>query len=447
MARVLSGSLKHLAPPALLRLISATGASGVLDLVTDAGSARLGVRQGGICAPTGNDLRSIGKILNCIDGAYRFTPDAAFPENSDVILDASDFLSAARDAGRSSRPSYASELDVDALIAGEVLEVSQALGRPDIHVLPEEPSDNPLEDLLNDLEETAPEELLLSQVAVVAADPRTWRGALVQDFRRRGWEVSLFGVPTDVSADELDLCVIHHQLSITRTGREDDWIELVRRLADARIPVIWVGPLGDPVWVGQLVDAGISFLLPAPQGDAGGEAGQRFVNALATVIDRLLRMSRQAMGETDTPRAVADLVDTLLHEVSSDDVLGSLLQLAATQLQRGAVFSVEDTVIRCRAGFGYQLNPGVVALPRGLGLLERIINAGGAVFEIDASGRGAEQLARVLGESGLPTSTAVIPMGTRTGVSGILVGDRDGQALPDLDDLTMFATRLGGVFI
>jgi hypothetical protein len=222
---------------------------------------------------------------------------------------------------------------------------------------------------------------------------------------------------------------------------------LIERLRHFRVPVVWVGPLGDPIWVARLVEAGVDFVLPAPQGDAVGEAGQRSMNALAVVIDRLLRMKRHSGVEIDTPRAVADLVDTLLHEVSPDEALGSLLQLAATQLQRGAVFSVEDTVIRCRAGFGYHFNPGEASLPRGLGLLERIINAGDAVYEIEASGRGAEQLAKVLGVKGLPAVTAVIPMGTRMGVNGILVGDREGQALPDLYDLTMFARRLGGVFL
>ena len=320
MARVLSGSLEHLAPPALLRLISATGATGVLDLVTDAGSVRLGVRQGGICAPADNDLRSIGQVLRCAKGAYRFTPEAAFPEVSDVILDASDFLVAASEAGRIRRPSYASELDVDALIAGEVLQVSQALGRPEIHVLPDAPAEDPLEDLLSDLEATAPEELLLAQVGVVAVDPRVWRGALSQEFRRRGWNVELFGVPTDVPAEGLDLCVVHHQLSVTRTGHEEDWIDLVKRLAGRGVPVVWMGPLGDAIWVARLVEAGVSFVLPAPQGDATGEAGQRPMNALASVVDRLLRMNRPAVGETDTPRAVAELVDSLLHEVSADAV-------------------------------------------------------------------------------------------------------------------------------
>ena len=443
--RVLSGSLKYLSPPALLRLISATGASGTLELVTDAGDIQIDIVDGGVRMATERDLRTVGKILDCRDGSYRFSPMVGDSGETDVILDAADFLAAVQTVSQSRRVSFASEIDVDALIAGEVLELSGGAEKPSIHVLPEGPAENPLDDLLEDLEESAPEELLLAQIGIVAQDPRPWRGGIDRDWRRRGWQVRLFGVPGDVRPSALDCLIIHHQLSITRVGREDDWLDLIGRARSDGTPVIWVGPLGDPVWVARLVEAGADFLLPAPQSE-GGEAGQRFFKALGMVVDRWLTFRSEFRLDGETPRAVTDLVETLLHGVEGDEALGSFLQLAATQLNRGAVFSVEGTSIRCRAGFGYPLVPGGGVLPRGVGLLERMIRDGEAIFGIETSSGGAVKLARAVGVDQLPPQTVVLPLGTRARVHGFLVGDREGNELPDISDLVMLGRRLGGVF-
>ncbi len=171
MARVLSGNLEDLAPPALVQLVAATGASGTLEVVSNVGSIRLEVVKGGIRAAPGDDLRTIGTIFRCTEGSYRFFPGEVAGDSDTVTLDAAEFLEAARSAVASSRPGFASEVDLDALIAGEVLEISTAVGRPAIHVLPQHPVENPLDDLLVDLEASAPEELLFAQVGVVAADP------------------------------------------------------------------------------------------------------------------------------------------------------------------------------------------------------------------------------------------------------------------------------------
>ncbi len=446
MARVLSGNLEDLAPPALLQLVAATGASGVLEIVCDAGSIRLEVVRGGIRATPGDDLRTIGTVFRWVEGSYRFSPGAIELANGDVTLDAAEFLTAARSAASAHRSTFASEMDVDALIAGEVLEMSTATGRPAIHVLPTQTVENPLDDMLVDLEASAPEELLFAQVGVVAADPRPWRGRLDRDWRHRGWQVRLSGHPHGVEPAGLDLLVIQHQLSITRVGSEEDWIDLVTKFSSAGVPVVWSGPLGDPVWTGRLVDAGIAFLLPTIQVE-GGEAGQRSTAALTTVVDRLLRQGRLPVSGVDPSGAVADLVDTLLHGVEAEEILGSLLQLASTQLNRGAVFSVKETVFRCRAGYGYPLEKGSGALPRGVGLLERVIRTREALGSIEATGAGAIQLARSLGIRALPRTTTVIPLGMGAEVGGIFVGDCDGDPLPDLDEFTMLIRRLGGAVV
>ncbi len=445
MTRILSGSLKHLSPPALLRLVSATGASGALELVTDAGVIQIDIVDGGVRMATERDLRVVARILESQDGSYCFSPLVGGAGDTDVILDAADFLAAVQTVSKNRRAPFSSEIDVDALIAGEVLKVSGGAAKPAIHVLSEVSAENPLDDLLEDLAETAPDELLLAQVGVVSQDPRPWRGSVDREWRRRGWQVRLYGVPDDVEPRDLDALVVHQQLSITRTGREEDWLELVRRARAEGTPVIWVGPLGDPVWVGNLVEAGVDFLLPSVQTE-GGEAGHRFFKALGTVVDRWLSRDRGSGAEAETPRAVTELVDTLLHGVEADEALGSFLQLAATQLARGAVFSVEGTSVRCRAGFGYPLGLGGGVLPRGIGLLERMIRDGEEIFGLEPSSGGAMQLAKAVGLAELHFETVVLPLGTRAHVQGFLLGDREGEALPDMGDLAMLAKRLGGAF-
>ena len=68
MTKILSGSLKHLSPPALLRLVSATGASGTLELVTDAGVVQIDIVDGGVRMATERDLRVVAGILEAQDG-------------------------------------------------------------------------------------------------------------------------------------------------------------------------------------------------------------------------------------------------------------------------------------------------------------------------------------------------------------------------------------------
>ncbi|MFV2072912.1 MAG: hypothetical protein ACC742_09715 [Thermoanaerobaculales bacterium] len=446
MRRILSGSLKHLAPPALLRLVSATSPSGILELVTDAGSLRLEVNHGLIGMPSEADLRHAGEVLECCDGAFRFEP-CEVPPLEDGGLSLADLADVAVAGRRQSASHSGREAEADRAMGGEVMEVSRPASRTNIHVLPTAPLQNPLDDLLVDLEAEAPEELLFAQVGVVAQDPRVWRGSIDRQWRRRGWEVRLFGALDEMALDGLDVLVVHHQLATTRVGAENDWLALIQRAEELTppVPVIWVASLGDPVWVHRLIETGVAFMIPAPQGESG-ETMARFIDALTLVVDRQLLAVRQ-IGRPELPSAVSELVDALLHEAEPEQAVGALLQLAAVQLTRGSVLMVEETAIRCRAGFGYPLDRDATALPRGVGLLERVIISGDASMEIDPEAGGARHLAGVLGITELPAATAVIPLGGGGSAAGLLVADNGGEPLPDLAELVLLAARLGGVAV
>ena len=444
MKRALSGSLEHLAPPALLRLVSATSPSGVLELETNAGSLRLEVDRGKVGVPSEADLHHASLVLQCTGGVFRFEPCKIDRiEGEAVSLTA--FAEAA--ASRRVSSSAGSSVEIERLLDGEILEISQPESRTAIHVLPAAPPQNPLEDLLSDLEAEAPEELLFAQVGVVAQDPRMWRGSLESSWRRRGWKARLFAVSDEVSLEGLDALVVHHQQATIRVGRESDWLELIRSAEEIQpqVPVVWVAPLGDSVWVHQLIEAGVSFLMPAPQGETG-EAMARFIDGLSRVVDRQLQ-ARPIEGRVELPTAVSELVDALLYDAKPEQAVGSLLQLAAEQLSRGAVLTVEETVIRCRAGFGYPLDRNDTGLPRGVGLLERVIRSGEALTEIEPEAGGARRLAGILGVTELPEAAAVIPLGRGGTAAGLLVADNNGEPLPDLAELVLLAGRLGGAVV
>jgi hypothetical protein len=108
---------------------------------------------------------------------------------------------------------------------------------------------------------------------------------------------------------------------------------------------------------------------------------------------------------------------------------------------------VEETAIRCRAGYGYPLNRKATALPRGVLFLERVVRTGEATAGVNPDSGAALQLARVLGIDRLEDQTAVIPLGTAAHVVGLLVADREGQPLPDLKEITVLALCLGGIVV
>ncbi len=438
MRRALQGNLEHLTPPTLLRLLWATARSGTLELDTPAGSLRMEVIRGRAPALDDDALAAAGRVLAATRGTFRFVPeDLGAPGEETVglsaLVDAAAFMR--RQTGVEGGPERTFGEDGTDSRAG------------DIHVLPDAPPRNPLEALLEALEETAPEELLLAEIGVVAPDPRAWRGSLETAWRRRGWRVHLLATPADVPVDELDALVIHHRLSITRVGHESDWLGLVRRGTEVSppVPVVWAGPLGDPAWVHRLIAAGVSFLMPPPQGDTG-EVMHRFADDLTLVVDRELRR-RGAHAPGELAGGVAELIDALLYGTDTQQALGSLLQLASAEVARGAILLVEDTAIRCRAGFGFPLNRDHTALPRGVGLLERVVRSGETTMEPDPDSAAARQLARVLGLEQLAPGTAIIPLGTGHAVGGLLVVDHEGDPLPEISGLALIARRLGGAVV
>jgi len=209
--------------------------------------------------------------------------------------------------------------------------------------------------------------------------------------------------------------------------------------------VVWVAPLSDAGWVHQLIEAGVSFLMPAPQAEAS-ESMTRFGADVSLVVERLLE-ARRSEEHSTLPSGVTELVSALLSESDPDQGVSSLLQVAAEHFERGAVLMAEANLVRCRAGFGYPLDRNSTTLPREVGLLEHVIRTGEAVMAIDPESGEVGGLAEVLGVSELPAATAVIPLGRGGGVAGILVADRQGRELPDLDDLVLLAGRLGGAAV
>ena len=246
----------------------------------------------------------------------------------------------------------------------------------------------------------------------------------------------------DAQLEGVDLLVIHHQLSITRVGSEEDWLKLIVRAhsAESGAPVVWVGPLADSRWVARLVDAGVDFLLPPPAGDVG-EAVQRFHEVLSTVIERLLARRRcQGLG---TGEPLAELAEALFSGGTPQDAVAAVLQLAARVLRRAAVVRVESTVFRCWAGFGYPLEDGTRILPRGIAVLEHAARGQGPIRSIGEPGLGRRQLARLLGLEMLPDETCLVPLEARGRSVALLIGDREGEPLERLEELLALAPRLG----
>jgi hypothetical protein len=433
-----SGSLEHLSPSALLRLVSATSPSGLLVLETEEGELRFEVDRGRVREPSEDQLRLARRVLSCRVGHFSFQPQLITPiEGRALGLSA---LAAAAEG-------IDTDTEIDALLTDEIFDFQISSDTVKIHVLPSQPLPNPLDEMLVDLAAEAPSELLFAEIGVIAQDPRLWRGSIDRQWRQLGWRLVLVPMSEPIEIENYDVLVVHHQQSMARVGRERDWLELIRHgcTADPTVPVVWVAPLGDPEWVHQLIDAGVSFMMPSPQGDTG-EVASRFVADLTSVVDRQLQ-NRQRRVETGLSSSVSDLVGAILSESDPDRGLQSLLQLASENFTRGAVFTVDDRAIRCRAGFGYPLDRNATVLSRGLDLLEQVVQSGTAVMEIEPEAEGARRLAGVCGLAELPAATALIPLGRFGSVAGMLVADREGCGLPDIEELVVLAGRLGGAVV
>ena len=438
MSRTLSGSLEHLSPPALLRLVSATSPSGILVLETAEGELRFEVDRGRVREPSEDQLRLARKVLSCRVGRFTFQPQSIQPIEGRVLS-----LSSLAEAAEA----IDTDTEIESLMTDEIFDFQTSADAVKIHVLPAQPPRDPIDEMLVDLEAGAPGELLFADVGVFAQDPRWWRGSIERQWRQFGWRLHLVPLSNEIDARDFDVVVVHHQNATARAGREREWLELIRRgcAADPNVPVVWVAPLGDPEWVHRLIDAGVSFLMPPPPGDSG-EVASRFTTDLTSVVDRQLR-GRHGHGDTGLSESVSDLVAAILSESEPDRGVRSLLQLAAESFTRGAVFTVDSASIRCRAGFGYPFDRNATVLPRGIGLLEEVVHSGTAVMEIEPASPDACELAKVCGIAELPAKVALIPLGRFGSVGGMLVADREGGGLPDLEELVVLAGRLGGAVV
>jgi len=437
--RRLGGDLEHLGLEALFRLIEASGAHGRLEIRRPEGTAVLEVAGGRVRPPGREAMRVLAGAARDGRGEFRLEVDPELvvgPEGVELAA-----LLAAASSGERGR--LGSDRDVEELLAEELAGVA-GIGVAPVHHLAAEVAEDPLADLVDDLVSAAPEELSLAAVAVVASDPRPWRGGAEVRWRRRGWELRLYATPGDVPLEATDVLVVHHSLSITRVGREDDWLELLRRAraADPPRPVVWIGPLGDPRWVQRLVGEGVSFLLPPPAA-VSGEPLERFLETVGAVVEEQLQRIRWADAE---PAALSQVLDALLSGAPAEEALAALLQVAARRLRRAAIIEVTSTAFRFRATVGYRPEPGHGALPRGIALLERVARGGEVVRELDPEAAGAPRVAEALGVERLPAATCLLPMVHHGRVTGVLLGDREGEAIPPLDEVERLARPMGRLF-
>jgi len=433
----LAGDLANLPLGQLLRLVEAAAATGRLTVESGAERVALSIVDGRAARPDALTLRSVSRLLRAGSGRFRLETDPEVViEGAGVPLSVLEEL--AQNAGE--RAALSSDLGVDELIEASLI-AEEPMEAPPIHHLPPIVSDDPLETLVEELRDAAPEDLDLAQIGVVAADPRLWRGPVEGRWRERGWELRLLPGP-DAPLDGVDLLVVHHQLSITRVGSEEDWLGLVQRARapEAGVPVVWVGPMADSRWVARLVKAGVDFLLPPPTGDIG-EPAERFHEVLAIVVERLFERRRHEEGGLGEP--LVELAEALFSGAAPEDAVAAVLQLSSRVLRRAGIVRVESTVFRCWAGFGYPLEGGVRVLPRGIAVLERVVRGQGPVTSIEDPGQGRRQLARLMGVEALPDATCVVPLEARGRTVALLVGDREGEPLDRLGEIVVLAPRLG----
>jgi hypothetical protein len=441
MTRVVTGNLEHLTASTVFSLLGATERSGVFTFDTPEGSQQIRVDRGRVTLPELETCRQLHRVLSSQVGTFQFSEQPVEKLEGDIVS-LTGLVEIVR--ARGERTPFASDLDFD-----ELLSEDPETPPPETKVvmLSEAPIEDPIQDLLTDLESMDPDEVLVSPIGVLANDPRMWRN-VEREWRKRGWQQRLLASPNDVALDEIDLLIVQHSLSTTRVGHEDDWVDLIRRASSRapQVPVLWVGPLGDPIWVHRLVSAGVSFLLPPPAGSTG-ETASRFLASVQRVADRLL-MQRGETPANELPSSLVQLMDALLSDSDPQAAVTAILQVAAVHFTRGALLTVEETAFRCSAGFGFLLAPGAGLLPRGIGLLERVVRSRRPLIGIEEThSGGARQLGKLLGLDTLEGGTSIVPLLDGECVVGLLVGDRCGEDQPaeELDELVLLGQRLGGL--
>ena len=237
MKRIVSGSLAHLAPPVLLRLLSATAPSGVLEITTEEGDLRIETVKGKVALPDPEELGKINRLLGSSGGRFRFTPRDLRPI-AGRSLTLAGLVDAAEASDEVREAAIGGDVDVERLMAGEIADLSRPAPVADIHVLPVQPLDNPLDELQADLDDAASSELLLTDIAVLSQDPRIWRGSLEAGWRRRGWELRVFRDPGELELDAADALILHQNGDLHRVDVEARWLQLVHLAAESVPPVM-----------------------------------------------------------------------------------------------------------------------------------------------------------------------------------------------------------------
>ena len=441
MSRVVSGSLEHLKASTVFSLLGATARSGCFELDTPGGHFELRVDRGRVALPELEACRKLMRALSSPVGSFQFEEGEMEALDGDTVP-LTGLIDVVR--ARGERSPFASDLNFDELLSDESERTPQ---ETNVVMLSDQPVDDPIADLLVDLEEMDPDEVLVSPIGVVANDPRIWRKCEAT-WRQRGWKQQLIATPNDMDFSDVELLIVQHTLSTTRVGQEDDWIDLIRTASERvpQVPIIWIGPLGDPIWVHRLVEAGVSFLMPPPAG-LTGETGTRFLDSVTRVADRLLTRRRETTT-AEIPPSLVQLMDALLSDPDPQTSVTAVLQVAAAHFSRGALLILEATAFRCRAGFGFTLAPGTGLLPRGVGLLERVVRSRQPVCGVeDVTSGAAHQLGRLIGLETLEPETCIVPLLDGESVTALLVGDWGGESddVAELDELVALCQRLGGL--
>jgi hypothetical protein len=355
--RTILGRLADLGLPQLFKLLTSSGAQGVLELDTVGGRAELVLRDDRVA---GEVPTSVLVACRARAGTFRFRP---------------------QDVGEMKRWATVDELltSLDAAAS----EGSRTLAA----------DADPLTDLRDSLTEVALPEAII-RIAVVSADPRPYR-AMEIDWRTRGWQLGVTSAPQWPEGPAPDALIVHLPTSVTLVGQERGWLDLAREAAarKPRVPVLWIGGLVDPWLRHQAIMAGVSFLLPAPVGEVG-ETARWFREEVTALVDGIV--SGRLSGAPAEDEAFRDFFVALHMDASPAEVRASLLRVAGGSFDAGLLLAVRDGGFEPLGSYGVSV-PVSPRLGRGDAVLEEVV-ARCLPISVDAEGTPA-CLATTLGSA------------------------------------------------
>jgi len=121
MKRRLSGSLSNLPPATILRVLSATATSGLLEIDSVAGTLRLEICNGRVPAASDGEIEHASRVLACAEGTFVFEPQDLEPTTG-VTLPLTAYAEAARSWVQRKKTSFSSEVDVERLLGGDLID-------------------------------------------------------------------------------------------------------------------------------------------------------------------------------------------------------------------------------------------------------------------------------------------------------------------------------------